>query len=499
MQINNLLKGKVKSIENGMNGTLTVNNIQANEITATGDIESTNGDIKTDSGDITSTSGDIKTTSGDIETTSGDLTVGGTSTLGNVNATGNLAVTGNISGANVTVSANGMLTAPNATITNGTITNLTTTNINSGNLNLDYLTVDHKITANDIEALSNIKTKTLNVTTDADIDGNVDIAGSLDVHTNLKVFQDLTVDGKFKLGKYNDVEAWMDYMEACCAEVKAAIANFKYTVTYNLTNVTVSHASNEINDNGVWKIKRGETYTTTVTPDSGYTLSTFTVTMTPRVSQVTSNIPVNGNSVTIASVAGDIVVTAIATQGSQPQPTTYTVTYNLDGGFVSESNTTVNAGDSFSKTLQLNSGYELVSLTATGATVSGMNVSNSNVSGNIVITGTSRQAATPGGPYTITYHLTNATSSNNAVTINDGASYTTTITANTDYTLDSAYATMGGHTYQATNGAITIGTATGNIDVYGTASANQQEQEAITYGQYDDSINIDSLGHHYDD
>lgn len=76
--------------------------------------------------------------------------------------------------------------------------------------------------------------------------------------------------------------------------------NVYYSVTKNLTNCVVS--------NGATKVVEGSSYSATITANSGYELSSVSVTMGG------SAVSVSGGVINIASVTGDIVITAVATE-----------------------------------------------------------------------------------------------------------------------------------------------------------------------------------------
>ena len=78
-----------------------------------------------------------------------------------------------------------------------------------------------------------------------------------------------------------------------------------YTITKNLTNCTISNSASSIAQNA--------SYSATISANSGYTLSTVTVTM--GGTNITSTAYSNGN-ISISSVTGNIVITANATQQS---------------------------------------------------------------------------------------------------------------------------------------------------------------------------------------
>lgn len=76
-----------------------------------------------------------------------------------------------------------------------------------------------------------------------------------------------------------------------------------YTVTNNLTDVT--------NSNSATRVTQGGSYSATLTPTSGYTINSVTVTMGGN--DVTGTAYSSG-TISIANVTGDIVITAVATQ-----------------------------------------------------------------------------------------------------------------------------------------------------------------------------------------
>ena len=76
--------------------------------------------------------------------------------------------------------------------------------------------------------------------------------------------------------------------------------------------------------------------------------------------------------------------------------------------------------------------------------------------------------------YTVTNNLTNVETSNTATVINEGDSYTATLTAETGYEIDEVSVTMGGSditstAYTAATGVVSIEEVTGNIVITATA------------------------------
>lgn len=79
--------------------------------------------------------------------------------------------------------------------------------------------------------------------------------------------------------------------------------NTYYSITNNLTNCT--------NSNSATQVVEGESYSATITANSGYELESVTVTMGGVDITATA---VSGTEINIASVSGDIVITAVAVE-----------------------------------------------------------------------------------------------------------------------------------------------------------------------------------------
>ena len=149
-----------------------------------------------------------------------------------------------------------------------------------------------------------------------------------------------------------------------------------------------------------------------------------------------------GKRINIPNVTGNIVITVTATA----IPTTYTITNNLSHCTTNNTSNTVNRNGSYNATISANSGYEIRSIVVTmGGTdisstvVSGNNMNIPSVTGNVVIN-VQATAIT----YTVTKNLPNCTSSNTASSVNKNASYSTLISPNDGYKIDSIIVTMGG-------------------------------------------------------
>lgn len=230
-----------------------------------------------------------------------------------------------------------------------------------------------------------------------------------------------------------------------------------YTITNNLTNAT--------NSNAATSAAEGTSYTATISANQGYHITSISCTM-GGVEQ-----PVVNNTISLASVSGNIVITAVAEQ----DPTTYTVTNNLTHATNSNVATSVEEGSAYNATISAEQGYHMTSITCTMGgiqqTVTNNTISIASVTGNIVITAVAEQDQPTPTTYTITNNLTNATNSNAATSIEGGSSYTATISATQGYHITSIACTMGGVSQTVTNNTISIASVSGDIVI--TAVATQ--------------------------
>ena len=231
-----------------------------------------------------------------------------------------------------------------------------------------------------------------------------------------------------------------------------------YTVTNNLTNAT--------NSNSATTITEGESYTAYISPIENYKIDSLTCTMGGAQQTVTNN------TINIASVSGNIVVTAVASEDTPPV-VSYTVTNNLTHATNSNGATTVEEGSAYSATISAEQGYHITSVTCTmgGAQqiVTNNYINIVSVSGDIVITAVAEEDE-PAATYTITNNLTNVTNSNPATTIKEGSSYTATIIASQGYNISSIVCTMGGVEQVVANDTIYIASVNGNIVITATAT-----------------------------
>ena len=179
-----------------------------------------------------------------------------------------------------------------------------------------------------------------------------------------------------------------------------------YSITKNLTNCSLSNSANSI--------ASGSSYTSNVSINKGYVLSSISITM--GGTNITSSAYSNG-SITINSVTGDIVITIVANAESTTK--TYTITNNLTNCSNSNSYTNIDEGGAYNAVISANSGCELQTVTVTmggndvtSTAYSNGNITIDNVTGNIVITATAVLTSLTGAAYSLDRELVLDGSSN---------------------------------------------------------------------------------------
>ena len=171
---------------------------------------------------------------------------------------------------------------------------------------------------------------------------------------------------------------------------------------------------------------------------------------------------------------------------------TYSITAALTNVTIDNTAESVNEGESFSATLTASVGYELssVKITMSGADITNAayasgNIYISAVTGDVVITAVAVEVSEV-TTYTITNNLVNATSDNSAVSAEENASYTATLTAADGYTLEGATVTiiMGGVNVTSdvyADGVITIPAVTGDVVINVTGAEYIGEPVSMAY------------------
>ena len=249
---------------------------------------------------------------------------------------------------------------------------------------------------------------------------------------------------------------------------KISMSSTTYTITYNLTNCSSSNNQNNVIE--------GSNYSCDIIANEGYSITSIKVTMGGI--DITNTV-VDGNTITIGNVTGDIVITVntalLSTDG-------HTVTYNLTNCTSLSDQVEVTSGESYYTTITANNGYVLTGIIVTmdGIDITtdvvdeNNNIHITKVTGDVVITATAREEGVTTNTYRVTYNLDNCTSSNTNSTVEENASYSTTVTANNNYTLGNIIVTMDGVDITSTavsNNNINISSVTGNIVITATATA----------------------------
>ena len=209
-----------------------------------------------------------------------------------------------------------------------------------------------------------------------------------DVYGNIDSNMNLILRGDMPDGTYT---AHFDDEKGSIAQIGVLVKDMRgrYSITSTLTQCT--------SNNSVKEIIEGESYSATFTANSGYYMSSIKVTM--GGTDISSS-AVNGNKITIASVTGNVVITANAV--AIP---TYSITKNLTNCTISNSATSIQQGSAYSATITANSGYELKSISVTmggnTVSVSGGTINIASVMGNIVITAVAEAVSTNALPNAI--------------------------------------------------------------------------------------------------
>lgn len=256
-----------------------------------------------------------------------------------------------------------------------------------------------------------------------------------------------------------------------------------YTVKYNLNNATSSNSNTTV--------KKGSSYSTTITPTSGYRITKIYCVMN---GDDISNSTVNGNNINIPNVTGEINITVSTEAIGGGTDTYYTVTYNLNNSVSSNTSTSIKKGSSYHTIITANAGHKITRILCT---MGGVNIidrdgtsgdiSIANVSGDITISITTE--ATGGSTdtyYTIRYSLHDATSSNTSASIKKGSSYSTTIAPKNGYRITQIYCVMGGNdiSSSAVNGNnVYIGNVTGDVSILVNTEATGESTDTypVTY------------------
>ena len=227
-------------------------------------------------------------------------------------------------------------------------------------------------------------------------------------------------------------------------EAVTAINLFPRSIMLNSVGATSQLTATTVPAGGTIVWSSSDESVATVSQTGLVTITGFgSCTITATCGFVSASCSVVASSVTLSSIS------AVYT----PSGKVYT-TDTLDS---LKSKITVTAHWSDSSTSEVSAGDYVLSGTLTKGT-SVITVGYGGKSDTVSVTVTGR--------YTVTNNLTNATTSNNSTGVDDGASYTATLTAGSGYSEVVATVTMGGTDITTTaynNGVISIASVTGDI------------------------------------
>lgn len=151
---------------------------------------------------------------------------------------------------------------------------------------------------------------------------------------------------------------------------------------------------------------------------------------------------------------------------------TYNITNNLNNASTSNTTGSIVSGDGYIATITANDGFELDSIIVTmnGEDISSSAIINGNivkidkVTGNVVITVTTIKVT----PCSVSYQLTNVSSSNKSTETTSNASYKATLTADDGYSINFVRVFMDGIDITSSvynNGNINIESVNGDIEI----------------------------------
>lgn len=189
--------------------------------------------------------------------------------------------------------------------------------------------------------------------------------------------------------------------------------------------------------------------------------------------------PVGNGTCIITARCGDKFATCNITVNIAQSELSYNITKNLTNCSISNNANSILQNQTYIATLTANTGYEISSVLITmgGTDITSTVYDSSNktigidiVTGDIIITCVASEVSKIS--YTITNNFTNVFGSNTSTTVDEGSSYTTTITASSGYVINNIKVIMG--TTDITSSAvnsnvITINKVTANITITATA------------------------------
>ncbi len=272
-----------------------------------------------------------------------------------------------------------------------------------------------------------------------------------------------------------------------------------YAVKYRLNNATSSNSNTSV--------KKGSSYSTTISPENGYTVTEIYCVMDGK--NVSDSV-ISGNNINIPNVTGEIVISVYTKATGGSTDTYYPVTYTLFESTSTNSATSIKKGSSYSTTVAPKSGYRITKIYCvmggtdiSSSTVSGNNINIPNVTGEVYIT-VYTEAISGTKVYTVTRNVTNCTSTgSDTLDTSITTTFQSIVAPNDGCVLKTLTVSMGGVDY--TNGLdvitdmewngkpaklITIKNVNGNIVVNAVAEKETTKPDIPDTPIVDDTLEI---------
>lgn len=395
----------------------------------------------------------------------------GTVTLSNINDTTTIEVVYKVKTFTVTASAtNGTVNKNSVTVDyNGTATITTTANagyqfskvlVNGTQNNAVYsngtITIANVTKNTTIEVVYVIKTYSVSIS----VTGGSANANSLTVNHGANVTFTLTPNANYVISsvKVNGTEN-MGVLSGNTITITNVTASTTVEVVYVIKtySVSISVTGGSVTGNSTKTVNHGANATFTVTPNSGYVISSLKINGADNLSAYS-----NG-TVTITNVTAN---TTVVVEFSEVPPTTYQVSITAtNGSVVGNATVTVVEGNNAVFTVNAFNGYTfskaMVNGTVNNAVYNNGTVTISNVTKNTTI---SIEFVIK--TYNVSINAEGATISGNAnVTVNHGESATFTVIANNGYELSTLTVNGSDMLSAYSNGTVTVTGITENTSI----------------------------------
>jgi hypothetical protein len=242
--------------------------------------------------------------------------------------------------------------------------------------------------------------------------------------------------------------------------VITAVAEEIVATTFSITK-TLGNSTSTNTDTSVGE---GDSWSTTITPQSGYKIVSIKCTMGGET------VAVNNGKISIDNVSGDIVITVVTAELER-----YSVSMTLGNSTSSNTSTEIVEGNGWETTISPEDGYAVKTITCTmggvSVPVSGNTISISLVTGNIVLTVVTEEIQV-GVERAVTYGLTNC-STNGPTKVMDGESLKTRINRNENCVLKDISCDMNGRVTRILGSLISIPSVTSDVGITGKATVGQ--------------------------